>query len=81
MFTGSRCAWISGWVSIEDESEEAALPQGYEPLLIADGQVNLADVIEDELILALPVVPLKPGEPLEWHDDASTDEADERTVR
>ena len=65
----SRSASISGWVSIEDESEEAALPPGYEPLLIADGQVNLADVIEDELILALPVVPLKPGEPLEWHDE------------
>jgi uncharacterized protein len=53
---------------IRDESEEAALPPGYEPLLIADGEVNLADVIEDELILALPVVPLKPGEPLQWND-------------
>lgn len=53
---------------IGEESEEAALPPGYEPLLIPDGQVNPADVIEDELILALPVVPLKPGAPLEWHD-------------
>ena len=59
---------------IGDESEEAALPPGYEPLLIADGQVNLADVIEDELILALPVVPLKPGAPLEWHEEAPPDE-------
>ncbi len=31
------------------------------PLLIPDGQLDLADVIEDELILALPVVPLKPA--------------------
>ena len=53
---------------IGEESEEAALPPGYEPLLIPDGQVNPADVIEDELILALPVVPLKPGAPLEWHE-------------
>jgi len=53
---------------IRDEGEEAALPSGYEPLLITDGEINLADVIEDELILALPVVPLKPGEPLEWND-------------
>jgi uncharacterized protein len=54
---------------IGNESDEAGLPAGYEPLLITDGQVSLADVIEDELILALPVVPLKPGAPLEWHDD------------
>jgi uncharacterized protein len=61
---------------IGDESEEAALPPGYEPLLIADGQVSLADVIEDELILALPVVPLKPGAPVEWHDEAPPEEGD-----
>jgi uncharacterized protein len=59
---------------IGDESEEAALPPGYEPLLIADGTVRPAEVIEDELILALPVVPLKPGAPLEWH--AGPDESD-----
>jgi len=53
---------------IADESGEAALPPGYEPLLVPDGQVGIADVIEDELILALPVVPVKPGEPLEWKD-------------
>jgi uncharacterized protein len=60
---------------IEDEREEAALPAGYDPLLIADGVVNLADVIEDELILALPVVPLKPGTPLEWHDEPEASES------
>jgi DUF177 domain-containing protein len=61
---------------IDDEREEAALPPGYEPLLIADGALNLADVIEDELILVLPVVPLKPGATLEWHDEVP-DEPDE----
>jgi uncharacterized protein len=61
---------------VADESEEAALPPGYEPLLIADGALNLAEVIEDELILALPVVPLKPGAPLEWHDEAEPEEGD-----
>jgi uncharacterized protein len=60
---------------IESENEEAALPADYEPLLIADGHVNLADVIEDELILALPVVPLKPGAPLEWQDAPEAPEA------
>ena len=46
---------------IAREADEAALPSDYEPLLTLDGQINPADVIEDELILALPVVPLKPG--------------------
>ena len=46
---------------ITREEDEAALPPGYEPLLSADGQVSPAEVIEDELILALPVVPLSPG--------------------
>ena len=46
---------------ITREADEAALPSDYEPLLTTDGQINPAEVIEDELILALPVVPLKPG--------------------
>jgi uncharacterized protein len=57
---------------IESESEEAGLPPGYEPLLVDNGQLRLADVVEDELILALPVVPLKPGvDPVErtWGAD------------
>ena len=44
---------------------------------MTDGEVSIADVIEDELILALPVVPLKPGVPLDWKDpsdDMSVDE-------
>jgi len=61
---------------IGEESEEAALPEGYEPLLIPDGAVDLAGVIEDELILALPVVPLKPGAPLEWHDETAEEESE-----
>lgn len=46
---------------IAREEDEAALPPGYEPLLTPSGELKLADVIEDELILALPVVPMKPG--------------------
>lgn len=46
---------------IRDEADEAALAEGYEPLLVpADGQLCLADLVEDELILALPVVPVAP---------------------
>jgi uncharacterized protein len=46
----------------DDEVEEAALPPGYEALMVAeDGMLRPAELIEDELILAIPVVPVKPG--------------------
>jgi len=45
---------------ITHEQEETALPKGYEPLIIENGQLHLTDVIEDELILALPIVPIDP---------------------
>ncbi|GAP64931.1 hypothetical protein MBSD_n0214 [Mizugakiibacter sediminis] len=46
---------------LADERDEAALPPGYEPLLVGSEALSLAAVIEDELILALPLVPTKPG--------------------
>ena len=50
---------------IRAESEEAALPPETEPLLLAeDGRLSLADVIEDELLLALPLVPINPDSAL-----------------
>lgn len=46
---------------ITDESQEAALPEGYEPVLLdAEGNVRPLDLIEDELLLALPAVPVRP---------------------
>lgn len=47
---------------IREEREEAGLPPGYEPVLLAeDARISPAGLIEDELILAVPVVPVKPG--------------------
>ncbi len=46
---------------IRDEAGEAALPPEYEPLLMPDdGMLRPAELVEDELILALPVVPVSP---------------------
>lgn len=63
---------------IADEADEAGLPERYEPLLVTDAQLRLQDVIEDELILALPVVALAPGVPLEDVAVSAADEADLR---
>ncbi len=46
---------------IREESEEAALLPGYEPLLVDAEPLRLASVIEDELLLAMPLVPMRPG--------------------
>ncbi len=63
---------------IVNEEDEAALPAGYEPLLLDAAGLRPADVIEDELILALPVFPVKPGTQemqREWKDAATEVEA------
>ena len=50
---------------IRQERDEAALPPDCEPLLVAaDGRLNPADVIEDELLLVLPLVPVNPDSSL-----------------
>jgi len=47
---------------VRDETGEAALPEGYEPLLVPpDGMLRPAELVEDELILAVPVVAVAPG--------------------
>jgi uncharacterized protein len=46
----------------DEAVEEAALPPGYEALQVpADGMLRPAELVEDELILAVPVVPVAPG--------------------
>lgn len=52
---------------VADDDQEAALPEGYEAIVVgADGAVHPLDLIEDELILALPVVAIDPAStPLE----------------
>ncbi|HST44599.1 MAG TPA: YceD family protein [Luteimonas sp.] len=46
----------------DGESAEAALPEGYEALVVpADGELHPLDLVQDELILAIPVVPVAPG--------------------
>ena len=46
---------------ITSEAQESALPEQMEPLLVPEsGEMPAIDLVEDELILALPVVPINP---------------------
>jgi len=47
---------------IRDEADEAALPAEYEALMVPDdGMLRVVDMVEDELVLSVPVVPMAPG--------------------
>jgi uncharacterized protein len=65
------------------EEQEAELPEGYEMLMPeADGTIHPLELIEDELILAIPVVPMDPrGEPVEmaWPAHAESVEEEPRS--
>ncbi len=49
-------------VVTEDQIDD--LDEDYEPLLVEDGQVDIKEVIEDELILSLPLIANKASEEL-----------------
>lgn len=46
---------------IDDENEQFELPENYEPVLTENGRLAIASLVEDELLLALPQIPRKPG--------------------
>ncbi len=64
---------------MRDEADEAGLPPGYEPLLVPeDGMVRTVDLVEDELILAVPVIPVAPGTEAMEREWPATEEEVER---
>ncbi len=60
----TRAVHVSYTFSPVRDSEQAeALPEGYEPIEVDEfGEVDLLSVIEDEIILTLPVVPVHDSE-------------------
>ncbi|SCZ58927.1 YceD family protein [Thiohalomonas denitrificans] len=42
---------------VRTESEAARIPRAYEPLVVGDEPLSVKELVEDELILALPIVP------------------------
>lgn len=46
---------------IGSEDELAVLPDDAEPKVCPEGRLRLVDLVEDEVVLLLPVIPVKPG--------------------
>ena len=42
---------------VRSEAEADRLPEEYEPLVVPEGIMHVADLVEDELLLALPRIP------------------------
>lgn len=63
---------------ISDEAQEASLPEGMEAVLIeGSGEVSPLQLIEDELLLAVPLVPINPdasGLDPKWSGDEAVEE-------
>lgn len=47
-----------GLALVNSEAQMVNLSDDYEPLLVSEGTVLLSDLVEDELILALPLIPV-----------------------
>jgi uncharacterized protein len=47
---------------VKSDAEIETLAPEYEPLVSADGRVALKELVEDELLLALPLVPRHEGD-------------------
>ena len=46
---------------VKDDSQEGNLPDRYEPLVVAENDVSLYDLLEHELLLALPIIAYHEG--------------------
>jgi len=62
-----RHSWL---VVIEDIAEQDLIPEQYDPVLVEHRRMALLDIVEDELLMAIPQVPRSPESKLM---DVSTD--------
>ena len=67
---------------VKDDSLIAILPEGLDPKVVEDGRLMLSDVIEDELVLALPDIARHDECPIELRKvSASADFVEEVNVK
>jgi uncharacterized protein len=71
---------------VESFEEQEQLPEHYEPVMAEQSQVAMLDLVEDELLLALPQVPRAPDVPERYvstdgESDRAADEPNEPTRR
>lgn len=63
---------------VDSEAAVERLPDDYEPLVVSDGSIKIADLVAEELLLALPLVPRSPESEPVGEDVAPGIEKEER---
>ena len=64
-------------VLVPSEAAAALVPEAFEPWLHPDAErIDPMTLIEDELLLAIPLSPRQPGEPLVWRDEEDAGQQD-----
>ncbi|MES2683226.1 MAG: YceD family protein [Pseudomonadota bacterium] len=60
------------WIMVRDEAEEERLLADADPVMLEDEQLKLHEAIEDEVLLALPLIPLAPDAPMPTVPEAAS---------
>lgn len=60
---------------IDQETQAASVPESHDPVIMTAGRVSLAELVEEELLLAMPIVPLH-ADPAQCGVRPATDTAD-----
>jgi len=66
---------------VGSEEAAAAVPAELETALAPEGRMHLADLVEEELLLALPAAPRHPGQCSGEHDEPAATESFAETVQ
>jgi len=66
---------------VEPGTEELHFPQGYDVLEVGDEPLDLMALVEDELLLALPIIPMHPPEECEQPAGLQESESNEDAVK
>lgn len=60
---------------IDEEAQVGSVPESHDPVVMSAGRVSLAALVEEELLLAMPIVPAH-ADPADCRVRAATDTAD-----
>jgi len=63
-----------------DEEKASALPKSYDPWIVGEGQTDIYQIIEDELLLSLPIVSYHEEECVPYEYFSSADEGVEEAI-
>src|SRR5687767_10199945 len=62
-------------VFVASEEAAAGLPASHDPVTMSNGRVSLPDLVEEELLLALPLIPAHPDETCKEREEPQAEDS------